>query len=165
MTNPGHSPIRKGVTMKLVFNWPVRTLSGTRDKTTYMNFWDFICIARMWVMPAATPQQATFKDIAQNLASVWHNADALYLDDFKKYARRYKTDRLTQYDFPPRAYGLFIDMMYAWYKSDPLHIDLTTVTVADIVTMDADVRTVGRAVGAEFLPSITLYSDLTHDID
>jgi len=61
-------------------------------------------------------------------------------------------------------FALFVKMMYAWQASDPTHIDLATVTIADIVALDAEVRTIARAVTAGFLPIIPLYADLTADI-
>ena len=150
--------------MKYVFEWPMRTMSGTRDKTTYMSFWDYICIGRRWVMPTATPQQETFKGIAQNLKSVWANAAPLYKGDLKTYAQKYRVEHLGPYDFPPRSYALFIDMMYAWRDSDPEHVDLATVTIGDIISLDADVKTIARAVTAEFLAPVTDSDTLTNPI-
>jgi hypothetical protein len=43
-------------------------------------------------------------------------------------------------------------------------VDLATVTIGDIITLDADVRTIARAVDGGFLKSLSLYSDLSADI-
>jgi hypothetical protein len=43
-------------------------------------------------------------------------------------------------------------------------VDLASTTVGDIVTADADVRTVARAIGADFLAKVSSYDDLTADI-
>jgi hypothetical protein len=64
----------------------------------------------------------------------------------------------------PSAYNFFMKLMYAWQESDPEHVDLSTVTIADIVAMDADVRTVARAIGAMYLRRVRPYADLTSDI-
>jgi hypothetical protein len=146
--------------MKYNFEWPMRTMSGTRDKTTYMSFWDYICIGRRWVMPIATPQQATFKAIAQNLTTIWKGANPLYKADFKTYAHKFKTEHMSPYDFPPRSYAVFINMMYAWRDTDPTHIDLSTVTRADIISQSAPVKSVFDAVDAELMPTVTGYKDL-----
>jgi len=151
--------------MKFVFEWPVRTLSGTRDKTTYMNFWDYICIGRTWVMPATTPQQGTLTVISQNLRLVWKDANPLYKADFKTYAQKFRTEKLSPYVFPPRSYSIFIDLMYAWRDSDPEHIDLASVTIEDIVTLDANVRAVSKAVDAGFLAPVSDYNLLANDIE
>jgi hypothetical protein len=151
--------------MKMTFEWPVRTLSGTRDKTTFMSMYDdYICIARRWVEPAATPQQENIKAISQNLRIVWSSANPLYKEDFTKYAAKFKQEKLKPWEFPPRAYSIFLSLMYAWRDSDPAHVDLTTVTVADIVALDASVRTVKRSVEAEFIVPVSNYETLDNDI-
>jgi len=150
--------------MKFVFEWPVRTLSGTRDKTTYMSFWDYICIGRRWVMPAVTPQQGTLTAISKNLRIVWSEASGDYKNDYKIYARKFRVEKLSPYVFPPRAYSIFINLMYLWYDSDPQHVDLTTVTVSDIAVMDAPVKSILRAINAQFLVPVSDYEDLNHDI-
>jgi len=151
--------------MKTTFEWPVRTFSGTRDKTTFMSmFDDYICIARRWVLPEVTPQQGTLTAISKNLRIVWSNADALYKDDFKVYARKFKTEKLKPWEFPPRSYSIFINLMYAWRDSDPEHVDLSTVTIGDIIALDADVKTIQRSVDADFLVPVSDYEDLNHQI-
>ena len=150
--------------MKYVFEWPVRTLSGTRDKTTYMSFWDYICIGRTWVMPAATPQQETLTKISQNLRLVWKDANPLYKADFKTYANKFRTEKLKPWVFPPRSYSIFIDLMYAWRDSDPTHVELSTVTIADIVSLNAPVRTVSDSVDTGLLVPVSGYTLLNNNI-
>lgn len=151
--------------MKTTFEWPVRTFSGTRDQTTYMSMYDdYICIARRWVMPEVTPQQGTLTEISKNLRIVWSTANSLYKADIKEYSKKYKQEKLRPWVFPPRAYSIFITLMYVWRDSDPAHVDLKTVTVADIVALDAAVRTVKRAVEEQFLVPVSDYSTLDNDI-
>lgn len=151
--------------MKTTFEWPIRTFSGTRDKTTFMSMYDdYICIARRWVLPEVTPQQDTMRAIAQNLRVVWATANDLYKADFKTYGKKYKQEKLRPWVFPPRAYSIFINLMYAWRDSDPTHVDLKMVTVADIVALDAPVRTIQRSVEEQFLVPVSDYSTLDHDI-
>jgi hypothetical protein len=148
--------------MKYNFEWPMRTMSGTRDKTTYMSFWDYICIGRRWVMPIATPQQATFAAIAKNLKTLWAGANPLYKDDFKTYAHKFKVEHMSPYDFPPRSYAVFINMMYTWRDTDPTHIDLSTITIADIISTMAPVGAINKAVEAQLMLPVTDYETLNN---
>jgi hypothetical protein len=146
--------------MKFIFDWPTRTISGTRDKTTFMSFWDYICIGRRWVMPIETPQNITFAAIAANLKTIWKDANPLYKNDFKTYAHKHWKEHLSPYQFPPRTYALFIDMMYAWYDTDPTHIDLSTVTIEDIISAVAPSRAVNKAVDDNLLKPVSGYEGL-----
>jgi hypothetical protein len=103
-------------------------------------------------------------NIAKNLAIVYRNATALYKADFKAYAKEFGTRKSYRAKVLPCGYAMFVKMMQAWYESDPTHVDLSTVTIADITALDADVRSVARAVEAGFLPLVKGCTTLTANI-
>ena len=121
---------------------------------------------RRWVMPAYTAQNQEIGSVGKNLGTVWKAANADYLGDYSTYTTRLKSAQPAGQEFDTcwSPYAWFTHMMYEWQKSDPLHIDLASVTIGDIVTLDADVRTIARAVAAGFLPNISLSADLSADI-
>lgn len=121
-------------------------------------------ISREYVKPRLTANNTLMGTTTKNLASVYHNCEEGYIADLKTYANRYNTQyggTASELEIKHiSSFGVFMKMMWAWYDSDPEHVDLSAVTVADIVSLDADVRTVARAIDAEFLPIVTTYDDL-----
>ena len=150
--------------MKVYFKKNIRCYSGLNDELVYQAFRNRkVCIGRDFVYPVLNANHHLKGDIVKNLASVYHNASENYVDDLKTYCVR-NGQNVPKDKLIPTSFSMFLKMMYAWYESDTEHVDLTTVTVADIVTLDADVRTIARAVEAGFLPMVTLYDDLTSGI-
>jgi len=122
--------------------------------------------ARKWVKPTYTANNQHVGAIGKNLGAVWHLTSVEYKADFGTYCTRYNQEHPGIDELNPGAspYTQFVKAMYAWYNTDPTHIDLTAVTIADIVTKDADVRTVKRAINANYIGHIVSYDDLTSDI-
>ena len=150
--------------MKVKFKYGIQTYSGTVDEMVYGSYRDDnLCIGREYVYPTLTANNHLKGDSVKNLASVYHNASENYVADLKTYCVR-NGQNVPKNKLIPTAFSMFLKMMYAWYESDTEHVDLTTVTVADIVTLDADVRTIARAVGASFLPMVSVYDDLISGI-
>lgn len=151
--------------MKVQFRKNIRSYSGENEELVYQAFnRGWVCIGRDFVYPTLTANNHEKGAITTNLASVFRTANVTYRNDLAAYAQDNKAENLTKYDIAPRTFALFLKLMYAWYESDPTHVDLKNVTVADIVALDADVRTISRAVEAEFLPHITDASSYTNDI-
>lgn len=154
--------------MKVFYKFGIGAMSGTLmelvhcpDREKQMSY------GRRWARPKYTANNALLGSIGRNLGILWHSASADYRADFALYAKRYKV----QHDIPNAPgnacwspYPLFTKMMFAWQQSDPLHVDLATVTINDIVTLDASVRTVEKAIDAGFIQTVTPYDDLNHDI-
>ena len=151
--------------MKVRFKFGIKTFSGTSDEMTYGSYAkNTLCLGRQYVTPEYTANNQHVGAIGKNLASVFKNASAEYIADLKSYATRNGKENFHYGKLALGAYVLFVKLMYAWYKTDPTHIDLTAVTIADIVTKDADVRTIKRAIDAGYIRSIKSYADLTSDI-
>jgi len=152
---------------KVWYKFGIGAISGTlADGVNMPAKSKLVGYMRRWVMPKLTANNTHFGAIALNLVAVWNNSAAGYKTDFSDYAERYAADnsRIDHFNVNYSPYAWFVHMMYDWQKTDPLHIDLTAVTVADIVTMDADVKTVERAIDAGYLLHIAVYDDLITDI-
>ena len=145
--------------MKITFEWPFKTFSGTLQEMTYMSCrHDNLCLGRGWTKPEATDNNARLGRVAQNLKSIWESAKPAYKEDLKLYAKRFTAQRLKPGKLPPTAFGLFLGMMYAWQRSSAEQVDLSTVTVIDIVKLDAPVLSVARAVQAQLLVPVKGYT-------
>jgi len=151
--------------MKVKMNYPVRTLSGTVDDTVFGSFnHGGYCQSRKYVVPTYTTNNQHVGAIGKNLKNVYKAVNADYLRDLKTYCVRNKKQNIPWNRKAPASLMVFIAMMYAWAKTDPTHIDLSAITIADIVTRDADVRTIKRAIDAGYLRTVNPYADLTTDI-
>ena len=151
--------------MKVTFSYPTRTLSGKEDDTVFGAYRNNnLCLARKFVYPTITEQHHNLGSIAKNLALVYKAAANPYKADLKEYARRNGKKSYYRAKVIPSGYAIFVKMMQAWFESDPTHVDLLTVTAADIVALDAEIRTIARAVTAGFLPSVSVSEDLTAGI-
>lgn len=152
-------------TMKVKFKYGIKTYSGLADEMVYGSYRDDnLCIGRVYVYPTLTENNHNKGKILTNLASVYRAAAETYITDLKRYATLNGQENVPKNQLVPSSFSMFLKMMYAWYASDPTHVDLETVTVADIVSGDADVRNISRAVEAAFLPLVSTYEDLNHNI-
>ncbi len=151
--------------MKVKFKYGIKTYSGLIDEMVYGSYRkDELCLGREFVYPTLTENNHALGSTMQNLASVYRNISPTYLQDLKKYALRNGQDNVPKDKVIPTAFSLFLKMMYAWLESDPEHVNLSAVTLADIVALDAPVRTIKRAVDAGFLHRVEVYADLTAGI-
>jgi len=151
--------------MKVKFKFGIKTYSGTVNDMTYGSYRNGnLCIGREYVYPKITANNTEKGAIVRNLAKQYHLLNPDYLADLKTYAERNGQENVPKTKLIPTAFALFLKMMYAWYESDPEHIDLSEVTLEDTVSADADVRTIARAVEAEYLPYVSVYDDLTSGI-
>lgn len=124
-------------------------------------------LVRSYVYPKITEHNHDMGKIMMNLKLVWDDATPEYRGDGALYASRYYSENqeLPDQKIPVNnSFGNFVRAMFAWQASDPTHVELETVTAADIISTDAEVRTWARAVEAGFLPLILLYTDLTESI-
>jgi hypothetical protein len=151
--------------MKAHFNWGLASYSGTRDDMTFAAYREgHLCIAKRWFSPTPGLAQETLRAIGINLSLVWKNAAAGYKADFKSYAKKFGNQHCLLTEWQPSSYALFIGMMFAWQKSDPTHVDLSAVTISDLVTSDAEVQTIAGAVGGGFLQTVTGYAAYIQEI-
>lgn len=150
--------------MKVTFKHSIQTFSGEIEKMVYGSYRKGkLCLGREYVYPTLNANHHDKGAITKNLAIVYSNISPTYLQDLKTYtgenAANEPEDKVL-----PTSFSLFMKMMYAWLKSDIEHVNLTAVTVADIVALDADVVTIKRAIDAGFLPKVKDYATLTAEI-
>jgi hypothetical protein len=153
--------------MKVSFENGVSTYSGKYKEVVYQTWFNNrLCYARKYAYPTLGRVHDDMKEISLNLNSLYMDAHALYITDLKSYAEKNTRENLPKVTRflhkMPSSKSLFIHCMWTWYESDPTHIDLKTVTLSDIMTLDSPVQTVSRCVIAGYLKPVTGYTAYTH---
>lgn len=152
---------------KVYYQFGIGALRGTIANGVHYPARSRTCgYIRRWVLPSATDQNTILGNIATNLASVWASASVGYKENFKTYAQRYYSTNSGPEGFDPNrsSYAHFIKMMYAWYDSDPTHVDLLAVSKADIVAAHSPVEDLEQAINANLLPPVPNYDNLSSAI-
>ncbi|MDD4309859.1 MAG: hypothetical protein PHO32_05720 [Candidatus Cloacimonetes bacterium] len=155
--------------MKVEFENGVSTYSGKYKEVVYQSWLsNQLCLVRKYAYPTLGEVHQNMSEISQNLNSIYLAANPLYLADFKTYAAknaRENVPRVKQLLHPmPTSKSLFIRCMWEWHLSDPGHIDLKTVTIADIITLDSTLRRVVGCVEAGYLKKVSGYNALNNNI-
>jgi len=151
--------------MKVKFKYGIITYSGTLDEMSYGSFRQHtLCIGRKYVKPAPTEQNAIMGAIMKNLSKIYAEADGGYIQDLGVYAVRNGKQNVPKGQLIPTRYAIFVKMMFAWQESDPEFVDLSAVTIEDIVTHEAPVISVKDAVDADLLARVMDYDELDSEI-
>ena len=155
--------------MKVNFENGVSSYSGKYDEVVYSTWFNNrLCYARKYAYPALGLVHENMRQIGVNLNSLYLAADAAYIADLKAYAKLNARENLPRakkfLHKMPSSKSLFLKMMWAWHMSDPTHIDLKTVTLADITLLDSPARAVSKAVDAGYLKKVTGYAAMTNEI-
>ena len=152
--------------MKVTLKYNMGTYSGTLNDMVYANYRDgAVCIGRKYVKPAETSQQTALGTVAQNLAEIYKAIDPAYLQDLKDYATAYGKEISPRDQLAPNAYAIWLKLMYAWRKSDVEHVFLESVTLQDIVSMEAPIVTIKDAIESNLLPTVSKAELLDSPID
>ena len=150
--------------MKVLFKYGIKTYTGTLDEMTYGSYRDgSLCIGRKYVIPAETAQNASVAEISKNLATVYASCSAGYKADLKTYARKHEA-LVPAGKLAPNAYAIFVRMMYLFSELDSGHVDLASVSYADLQTIGADIASVADAVGSGYLPKVAGADALTAEM-
>ncbi|MDD2230218.1 MAG: hypothetical protein PHY48_12495 [Candidatus Cloacimonetes bacterium] len=141
--------------MKVQFKYGIKTYSGTADDMTYGSYRDGnVCIGRKYVSPRITTQNTSMGAKLKNLADIYGDVNVGYKTDLKAYAGKYEA-HVPKHKLAPTAFAIFVKMMFLFTKLDEGHIDLATLTYADLQTVGTDIASIADAVDNGYLPSVT----------
>jgi len=150
--------------MKVKFNYGIRTYSGTLDEITFGSYFkDSVCIARKYVTPRPTTNNALFGTTAKNLATVYGDLSVGYLDELKTYAQKNQANT-PKGKLPPTAYAIWVKMMFLFSELGEGHIDLSTITYSDLQTVGEDILNIAAAVENGYLASVPGADALTSNM-
>ncbi|HPS38970.1 MAG TPA: hypothetical protein PL124_06120, partial [Candidatus Cloacimonadota bacterium] len=155
--------------MKVFFENGVAAYSGKYNEVVYMTTLnDRLCLARKYSYPELGIVHQNMRETSLNLNKLYLEVDPLFLADLKAYAKknskenRPKAKKLLHPMPGPKA--VFIQMMWAWSATDPAHVTLKTITLADIITLQSPCRNISESIEAGFIPKVRNYTDLNHPI-
>ena len=151
--------------MKAILKYGISAYSGTIDDITFAAFKEgAVCIARKWVIPKPTPQNAELGSSTANLATIYADASAGFKADLKTFSELNGERKIYRKKISPSAYALFTKMMYAFAEDQGISVDLKTITLNDIQSLFSDLDNVAAAVAAGYLPNVPGASALTQAI-
>lgn len=155
--------------MKVSFENGVATYSGKYKEVVYQSwFSNRACYVRRYATPMSTVSQEDMKEISLNLNGLYLGAQSLYVTDLRAYAAKNQRENLPNSSSAlhkmPSSKALFIHCMWMWHRTDPTHIDLKTVSLDDIMTLESPVQTVAKSVNAGYLKRVKGYEAYTHPI-
>ncbi|HNQ43467.1 MAG TPA: hypothetical protein PKI59_03520 [Candidatus Cloacimonadota bacterium] len=141
--------------MKTTFKYGISAYSGTIDSITFGSYRKgTLCIARKYVVPRYTEYNQELGEIAKNLSLIYADVSAEYKADLKTYAYLYGQRITPKNQMPPRAYGLFVKMLYALADENVGTVDLKNITYNDIKTLFPEIVNIAAAVENGYLPKV-----------
>ena len=150
--------------MKVTFKYGIGTFQGKIDNSV---FWPqksgLASVMRKFTYPTLTIQNERIGLIGKNLALIWSQILSGWKADMYHYAHRYYTQYGSEDMFDPARspYAFYTKVMWNWYKDDPDHIDLSTITMEDIQFAGVDkIHNVRICIENGYLRSIDMYQDL-----
>ena len=158
----GMPQIKKEVeNMRVTFKYGIRTISGKLDDLVHMA-WNKgrVAIARTFIYPTLVAQHNLFREIKQNLATIWSDCSEDFKEDLKLYAARrvpyYSPEQIPAY----ANYAHFIRMAYSFLEVEP--VDLTEIDKTGLEAAGCP-SSVAEMIAANLLPAVAEYDDLNND--
>lgn len=150
--------------MKVKFNYGIRTYSGTLDEMTFGSYQkDTVCIGRKYVTPRLTSQNTLMGTTLKNLASVYADLSVGYLDELKIYAQK-NVINVPKGKLAPTTFAIWMKMMFLFHELDEGHIDLSTITYSDLLTVGDDILSIAAAVENGYLANVPGADALTSNM-
>lgn len=153
--------------MKVLYQYGIGAMIGTLDGAVH---WKAHSgqggYLRRWVMPRLTAQNELIGAKGANIATLWQATTAAYKADWRTYAQRYFSEHASDGIFDPNRspYGFWTKALFAWEKSDPQHVDLTSINMEDLTSLGTFGSTVAATIQFGFVPMIQHYDDLSASI-
>ncbi len=151
--------------MKVTFKYGIGTFNGMIDNAVFWKQKSGVAsIMRKFTYPKLTIQNEKIGLIGKNLALIWSQILSGWKTDIYNYALRYYTQYGSEDMFDPARspYAFYTKVMWNWYKDDPDLIDLSTITMEDIMATPTHdkVDCVRNCIDNGYLRSIDFYQDL-----
>lgn len=155
----------RGEQMKVVHTFSVANLRGKQDNSVYYpSPSEKFSIVRKFVYPTITAHNNLMGTKMANLRNIWNTCNPLYQADLIWYAGHFYSENkdLPNFGIPlNNGFAALVKAAFAWEATDPETIDLTTVTVADIVLLNEGMLTVKSMVDDGYLPTVEGFETLT----
>jgi len=147
-------------------NW-LRAYDGRLGNLVYYSLYNGrVCLARKDRYPTIGDNHHKMKAIFSHIKDLYHEASPDYREDLRRYAtlqareyRRYYGQKGKQ---PANAFALFNKCLWAWAKSANEEIDLSTITIAELIGMGSPVCRIMDCVASGYLRKVTNWEALSH---
>lgn len=151
--------------MKTTFKYGISAYSGTIDEITFGSYKNgAVCIARKYVVPKLTENNAELGSVAKNLANIYSNCSEAYKSDLRTYADLYAREVSGARKIGPNSYAIFIKLFYAFAAANDGSVDLKSLSYGDLATLFPEVINIAASVDEGLLPRVLGYDLLTADM-
>ncbi len=151
--------------MKTKLKYGISAYSGTIDEITFASYKNgAVCIARKYVVPRLTENNAELGSVTKNLATIYKECSADYKSDLRTYADLYAREISGAKKIAPNGYAIFIKMFYAFAAANGGSVDLKSLSYGDLDTLFPEIVSIAASVDAGFLPSVTGAELLTENM-
>lgn len=151
--------------MKTTFKYGISAYSGTIDEITFGSYKNgSICIARKYVKPKLTENNAELGSVAKNLATIYSNCSEAYKSDLRTYADLYSREVSGARKIGANSYAIFVKLFYTFAAASGEAVDLKSLSYGDLATLFPEVTNIAASVDQGFLPVVTGYDLLTENM-
>ena len=114
-------------------------------------------------MPRLTANNTLMGSILKNLAAIYADVSVGYKDELKIYAGK-NVVNVAKGKLPPSAFSLWVKMLFLFSELDEGHIDLSTVTYTDLLTLGSDIICIAAAVENGYMANVPGAASLTSNM-
>ena len=151
--------------MKTKFKYGISAYSGTIDEITFASYKNgAICIARKYVVPKRTDNNAELGSVGKNLAIIYGECSAAYKSDLRTYADLYGREITGSKQIAPNSYAIFVKMFYAFATANVGNVDLKSLSYGDLATLFPEITDIAVCVDEGFLPYVSGSALLTESM-
>ena len=155
--------------MRAHFKHNIRSYSGKLGNVVFYNYFNHqLCLVRKFGVSKATEAKENMKSIFLHINDLyWASAEA-YREDLSSYAKRNAMENMARNPSlrqrMPNSKMLFSQCMWKWAKENPETVDLKTVTLDDMRSVDSPVCRVCTCVTAGYLKKVTGWEHMDKSI-
>ncbi len=151
--------------MKVSFKLNLGAYSGKYRNVVYRQYFNYrLCHTRIFTYPKITEQNLRLKAINANINVLYQQMSDGYRDDLRRYATLNKMENQSRSPAlrkqMPGAKAVFVKCLWAWAKSAAEAIDLSTITIAEMLAMAAPLCRIKDCVEAGYLRKVSNWESL-----
>ncbi|MCB5263150.1 MAG: hypothetical protein LHW64_01120 [Candidatus Cloacimonetes bacterium] len=151
--------------MKTKFKYGISAYSGTIDEITFGSYKNgTVCIARKYVMPKLTENNAELGTTAKNLATIYGECSEDYKSDLRTYADLYARQVSGPKKIGPNGYAIFVKLFYTVAAANLGTVDLKSLSYGDLSTLFPEITNIAASVNEGYLPYVTGAELLTENM-
>lgn len=145
--------------MKVTLTLNLGAYSGKLGEVVYISHYNYrLCHGRIFSPPKQTEQNLKIKEINANLNALYLQTTEGYREDLRRYALQNRIENqertIALRKQMPGAKALFVKCVWAWARQFPELVDLQTVSLAELVSLEAPLCRVKDCIEAGYLRKV-----------